>query len=405
MYPTPPPKTGDDSSSRFWQELEAKLAPLEDRYLHWHDLQQKTMPVQGINHKQWWQLLKAKRRARWQPLPFQIGDQRFFWVLDDELLKLLAAIDRQLTIELPRQVPTRILADDYLAESLASLHLSGLAFDESQAAHWLRTGCAKDELSGDTNFLEPLASLEHLLRSEAQTNFSIELLKQWVTIITGESTLRKTDYQLEQNGVVYYSAPTPALIESALQQYCDFAKQEESTMRGYMHPILKAVVLHFMLAFIRPFAEGNGRLARVVFYRYLRHAGYAWIHDVALSAVLKNNVAEYEQAFLLTETDSNDLTYFLIQQLQTLQQAIQVYQQKQQDILEKTRLYPTTLNERQGYLLCEMQEHQETGYRLARYKERFNITYETSRTDLMKLAKNGLTRKYKIGKAFVYGIK
>jgi predicted transcriptional regulator len=65
---------------------------------------------------------------------------------------------------------------------------------------------------------------------------------------------------------------------------------------------------------------------------------------------------------------------------------------------------PDALTLRQQFILSEMRQHSERQYRLARYKQRMQITYETSRTDLMKLAKKGMVKKHKEGKAFIYSV-
>ncbi|MBD3393724.1 MAG: hypothetical protein GF418_16430 [Chitinivibrionales bacterium] len=45
---------------------------------------------------------------------------------------------------------------------------------------------------------------------------------------------------------------------------CDFANGK--TPAFFIHPVLRAVTLHFWLAYNHPFADGNGRCARALFY-------------------------------------------------------------------------------------------------------------------------------------------
>ena len=395
--PMSPPETGNDTSSRFWQELEAKLAPLEDSYLHWHDLQQKQMPVQGINHKQWWQLLKAKRRARMQRLPFEINHETFYWVLDDQLLKQLTEVERALSIHLPQQFGQRLPVDNFIVETVASVQLSCDAVGQQQAHNVLRTG---RPISGD---LEHLLEAHYLAHSEQlPENLTLDSLLHFQQRLLADPNVswRNQDYVLKNDQEALFLAPPAAEVEPAMQQLCAFANDLHG--KAYMPPLLKAMILHYMIAVIRPFNKGNGRLARALFYWQCLTAGYHFMEVVSISEVLLADKDSYYHAFLQVQTDSNDLSYFLMQQLETLAQAITSTTQQLEKLDIAVKQQAAELNPRQQHILTEMQQYPEHQYRLARYKKRMQITYETSRTDLMKLAKKGYARKVKIGKAFVY---
>lgn len=397
--PTSPPETGNDTSSRFWQELEAKLAPLEDTYLHWHDLQQKQMPVQGINHKQWWQLLKAKRRARIQRLPFTVNNDTFYWVLDDDLLKQLTEVERALSIYLPQKFLRRLSADNFIVETVASVQLSNDAVNEQQAHGVLRTG---RPIGGD---MEKLLESHYYALSEQLpeklTPESVLSLQQQLMADDSVSWRTQNDL-LKHEDQALYVAPPVSEIQPALQQLCDFANQHNH--QQYMPPLLKAIILHYLLAVIRPFHQGNGRLARALFYWQCLKAGYQFMEVVSLSKALLADKELYYQAFLLAQTDSNDITYFLMQQLGAIATAIGDTCHELEQLSTITQQHPVELNPRQQHILAEMRQRPSHQYRLARYKKRMQITYETSRTDLMKLAKKGYAKKVKVGKAFVYSV-
>ncbi|WP_366511954.1 Fic family protein [Maribacter sp.] len=44
--------------------------------------------------------------------------------------------------------------------------------------------------------------------------------------------------------------------------------------KNFIHPIVKASILHFLIGYIHPFVDGNGRTARAIFYWYLLKNGY-----------------------------------------------------------------------------------------------------------------------------------
>ena len=44
----------------------------------------------------------------------------------------------------------------------------------------------------------------------------------------------------------------------------------EDSERLSIHPVIRAILLHFWLAYDHPFEDGNGRTARALFYWYMQ---------------------------------------------------------------------------------------------------------------------------------------
>jgi hypothetical protein len=42
----------------------------------------------------------------------------------------------------------------------------------------------------------------------------------------------------------------------------------------FIHPVMRAITLHFWLAYDHPFCDGNGRTARALFYWSMLKQGY-----------------------------------------------------------------------------------------------------------------------------------
>lgn len=398
--PATPPVTGNDTSSRFWQQLEAKLAPLETDYLHWHDLSQQVIPVQGINHKQWWQLLKAKRRARMQPVACTIGQQNFYWVLDDLLLQRMTQLEQQLAIVMPKQLDKLTKADRFIKEAVASVKLAGFEIQQQAAEDLLYAGYPARSV--DEKAIEQLYTV---MSEQLEQPLSAEVLLTWNRKLLDDENAgwRRQEYQIKRQQTELFKTPSPDNIEQDVIQLCAFANDEDN--QRYMPPLLKAIILHYLMSHLHPFQAGNGRMARLLFYWQLTKLGYHSIEHVALSEVLALQAEDYYRAFLYSQSDSHDLTYFLMQQLQALDSAIVTSQKGYQQKIEQLMQLPEQLTLRQQHILNEMRQSPQRQYRLARYQQRMGITYETSRTDLRKLAKLGYAEKHKIGKAFVYSFK
>lgn len=90
----------------------------------------------------------------------------------------------------------------------------------------------------------------------------------------------------------------------------------------YLHPVIKACMIHFGLGYLHPFHDGNGRVARALCYWYLFKHGYDAFLYISLSQLLKEAPIQYGEAYLKTETDNQDVTYFVEYQCRVLERAV-----------------------------------------------------------------------------------
>jgi len=173
---------------------------------------------------------------------------------------------------------------------------------------------------------------------------------------------------------------------------------------GFIHPTIRAIVLHFMLAYIHPFVDGNGRTARALFYWYMIRQGYWLFEFLSISRIIVNAPAKYARAFLNTETDECDLTYFIMFHLRTICRAreeLQAYLAKQRkrvgEMLGLLKAHPG-LNHRQHALLTHAVRHEGSTYTLQSHGVSHGVSRQTARTDLAELAKLNLLLEHKVGR-------
>ena len=138
-----------------------------------------------------------------------------------------------------------------------------------------------------------------------------------------------------------------------------------------------------------------------------------WLTEfTSISRILKSAPAQYAYAFLHTETDDNDTTYFIIHQLKVILRAIEelhVYlSQKVNATKEAVALIDETklagkLNHRQLSLVQDALKNPNKTYRIDEHQSTHRISYQTARTDLLFLSEElGLLTKIKQGRAFVF---
>lgn len=102
-------------------------------------------------------------------------------------------------------------------------------------------------------------------------------------------------------------------LEKRLELLCDFANREHNGENGnkFIPPIIKAIILHFMLGYEHAFRDGNGRTARAIFYWFMLKNGYDIFEYISISKIIKGNHREYGISYLNVQKDYGDLTYFV----------------------------------------------------------------------------------------------
>ena len=84
-----------------------------------------------------------------------------------------------------------------------------------------------------------------------------------------------------------------------------------------MNDLLKAAAVHFYFAYLHPYFDGNGRMARLMHMWYLRQQGYSSALFVPLSSYIQRSRKQYYNAYTLTEENAKisnvlDITPFLV---------------------------------------------------------------------------------------------
>jgi Fic family protein len=74
-------------------------------------------------------------------------------------------------------------------------------------------------------------------------------------------------------------------LPERMRALCAFANMRTG-VDGFVHPIVRAIILHFMLAYDHPYVDGNGRTARALFYWSALKDGYWLIEYVSISRII-----------------------------------------------------------------------------------------------------------------------
>lgn len=396
-------------------------ATFRDRYYHWDTLRYLAPPA-GITHKQWWAGIKLARVATTRALPLLDTEGDAFKIaLPDVLLRQLSEIDRslsgraQVSDELTNPgTRDRYLMSALIQEAITSSQLEGATTTREVANDMLRSGRAPRDKS-ERMIVNNFRAMQ-FIRGKTKEPLTADLIRaihREVTDATLEPHMAgqfrsSDDIRVKDVGTgdVLHTPPTHAELPTRMKAMCAFANAGDGD--PWVHPILRAILLHFWLAYDHPFVDGNGRTARALFYWYMLKAEYALCEFISISQILHKAPAKYSRAFLYTETDENDTTYFALYQLGVLQRAVA---QLHEYVAEKIRTIHEThklvrqcgeFNYRQIALLGHALRTPDHPYSVASHATSHGVTRPTARKDLNELAQHGLLSAVQTGKALVY---
>ena len=202
-------------------------------------------------------------------------------------------------------------------------------------------------------------------------------------------------------GGIIYTPPSFQEIPEFVESLCDFFNNDNP--RTFIHPIIRGIIVHFMLAFMHPFVDGNGRTARALFYWYMLKEGYKLTEYMSISRVIAKSKSKYEKAFRYVENDGNDMGYFVAYNLGALeisfQQLRDYIQRKQREkSAASSFMMAGNINQRQALVLQRLKEEPETIFTVKDVQEQFSVSSMTARKDLSDLVKQGYMTEIALNK-------
>lgn len=395
------------------------------KYLHWADMRVR-QPPEGFTAEEWWFATKLKRSQVRQDLPFIDKEGRAFSFSDSgDLYRRLREIDSDASGQIGfrssdgvhEQSGERYLMRSLIDESITSSQLEGAATTRVVAKEMLRSGRSPRD-TNERMIVNNYHAME-FLRNYHGEDLTREMLLELQRILThgtmGDDAVgrfrRATDNVdvAQWDGTVVHVPPDAAELDDRIGRLLNFANERDDGRT--IHPFVRAVVLHFMIGYDHPFVDGNGRTARGLFYWSMARAGYWLTEYLSISSVIRESPAQYVRAYVYSETDEGDLTYFLEYNLNVMLKAIRALHdyldEKAREMASLSEALrgsdlASVFNHRQIALLSHLFKHPDTAYTIAGHQRSHNVTYQTARSDLMYLSEIGLLEVTKVGRALRY---
>jgi Fic family protein len=420
----------DSGKVRFDQILGRGIGPeVSGVYEHWDHLRHLD-PPQGLTPEAWWAGIKVARSMLLRRLPLRDKDDNHFSVsVTSSMLRKLHFLDREAAGLIlgadqddDASIRRRHLVRSLIEEAMASSQLEGASTTRRVAKEMLSTGRAPRDRSEQMIFnnYAAMQSLGGLRDRPLTVPMILEIHKRLMVDALDDPTeagrLRTTadNIIIQDRGdptIVLHVPPPAPELPSRLQALCDFAN-DGNDGGEFLHPIIRAIAIHFQIGYDHPFCDGNGRTARALFYWSMLRSGY-WLSEyVSISSVLKKAQGQYVRAYLHTESDGADMSYFVAHQLDVVTQAVNSLRaylarkgrerRQAETLLKPTSKLGARLNHRQRALLMDAVKHPDRIFTIANHQAAHRVTYATARADLLGLAKLKLVSKRRQGKAFVF---
>ena len=384
------------------------------KYLHWDNLRHRAPPA-GLTHEQWWLGVKFARLSLNRQLPMTDKFGRpFSFAMPPLVTEYLHEIDSRGSgrIAMPDEVTnpqtrTRFLVRSLIEEAITSSQLEGASTTRQKAMEMFRSGRLPAGKSEQMIF-NNLRGME-FIRAHQGDELTPELVKAIHVEMMSDtipdedlgrlqaSDEKRVHVASNKNQMILHEPPLAEQLTARLEAMCDFANGRNE--KEFLHPVVRAILLHLWLAYDHPFIDGNGRTARALFYWSMLSSGYWMFEFISISSILHKASTQYAKSYLYTETDDNDATYIIVYQLQVIRSALHALEnylerktreiQKAESILRNYE----GLNYRQLALMSHALRKLDASFTVSSHRTSHRVAYATARADLLNLVDQGLLEK------------
>ena len=418
------------------EKLESYLAlfsPTDEkgRYLHYDDIRFRLPKELDVSVA--WSVIKLARERQLSTL-IHLGefDQTCGFILTPTIQKTISETDRHTTSASLEWMLNKIgehkhleyLLNDLIQdEAVSSSQLEGAATTTKAAKDFLRR--KRDPRTPDEKMILGNFRMMVLAWQERKKELSLDLLLKLHQIgvedINNEQycpgALRDSDdiVVVDAKNNTLHTPPPVNDLKKRLSKLINWANTSHHDIdsKDYVHPLVKAIVLHFAVGYEHPFRDGNGRVARSLFYWFMFKNDFAAFRYIAISVLLKAAPAQYGKSYLYTETDEMDLTYFIDYQCKVILRAITTFRAAYKETLEGLENFNRWLWE--SGLYKHLSEKQKIVFQVAKansphffttgeVQENLGCSYNTAAKVLNGLVELNLFRKEKVGREWLFSM-
>lgn len=405
-------KLFDSENIRLCDTLQSSklLKTINNDYLYWDKVKYKS---DKYTPDELWKAVKLSRLLKRKTLKF--GKYNFNYVITDYIEKSLHFFDLNIggtlgnNIHIAETDKTKFLISSIMEEAISSSQIEGATTTRKKAKEMLQKELHPKNKS-DQMILNNFITIQHVFQHQHDDLTSESLLN--IHSLISKNTLDKPEEEgaFRTNNDIFvvhhitseivHQPPSFEEIPELLKELCLFFNTDTD---DFIHPIIKGIIIHFMVAWIHPFADGNGRTARTLFYWYMLKRGYWLTEYLSISRIIKDTKVQYEKAYLYSEIDENDVTYFATYHIKTMEKAFvtlkEYISRKQREVIQAAQFLKIgNINERQAQILKLLHEDSNRILSIKEVENRFQISNFTARSDLKNLVLLGFLEIIQLNK-------
>ncbi len=402
------------------RQIEEIVERINDSFHYWDAVKYKKCPV-GYTPKQLWTLVKASRLKNSMKVWGKYGVNLS---LTNMMQKMCHEFDMSFggrwgsdsTIDPNNK--EQYLVSSLMEEAIYSSQMEGAATTRKVAKEMLRKKMTPRDKS--QQMIHNNYQTIQFIVGHKDEPLSEELLLQIHRLMT-EKTMQNPDDAgrfrnnndvVVENGITHeivHTPPSYTEIPQFVDDLCEFFNERNS--KQFIHPIIRGITIHFMISYVHPFSDGNGRTARALFYWYMLRQGYWLTEYLSISRVIAKSKKSYEKAFLYTEADGMDIGYFVSYNLRVLEQSfkqLQDYIKRKQNEKKEANVYLRMgdFNERQAQIIKLYADDPTSMITIKDLQVKFGISPTTAKTDIIGLMKKNILTEIalnKVKRAYVRG--
>ena len=399
-------------------EVKSLVDKINDDYLYWSEVKYKKLAVK-LSPIQLWACVKLSRRFHsievWKRynISFSLTNamQRMCHDFEIDFGGSLKS-----DFKIPSKSKEQYLISSLMEEAISSSQMEGASTTRKVAKEMLRKETSPKNRSEQmiyNNYVSIRFVVEH--KDEPLTK---ELLLRLHSLMTNktlenasdEGRFRDNDSVVVEQSItheVVHTPPSYTEIPDFIEELCEFFNNAENGV--FVHPIIRGIIVHFMIAYVHPFVDGNGRTARALFYWYMLRNGYWLTEYLSISRIIYKSKTSYEKAYLHAEKDGNDIGYFITFHLRALDLAfkdLKSYIERKTESLQMSDFIKLgDINERQVQILSLLQENPKMTLTVKELQNRFAVSHPTVKLDLDALVERGLLEKVPVNKVKNYYVR
>ena len=394
-----------DTSKRPNEKLSSLIDKINDNYEYWDTVKYKNRPEGCASAQELWLRVRASRISctvfAWDRYNVTFG-------LTNKMQRLCHEFDMNFggswenSSVIPNDNRERYLISSLMEEAIYSSQMEGAATTRKVAKDMLRRQISPKDKSQQM-IVNNYQTIRFIVENK-QSPLTPELVLHIHHLMTDKTLndpndagrLRTNNEVVVEDGITHEVVHTPPSFEEMptfLKELCKYFN--ETSARVFVHPIIRGIIIHFMVAYMHPFVDGNGRTARALFYWYMLKQGYWLTEYLSISRVIAMSKKSYEKAYQYVEADNNDLGYFIAYNLKVLEQSfkqLQNYIKKKQNerMLASSFLRLGDINERQAQIIRMYMENPKEVLTVKDLQNKFMVTATTAKSDIVGLLKRGL---------------